>query len=176
MNGMIVKRAASMALIGVFFLVVSTARADNGAGAEVQTSGGYMMQDGVVTSARSGLYTVKTPTATYTLSDNAAIRHGHGVPNIGDEMTLFINEDNIVVDAYPKGDVAYHALVLGDLMSIDYEESVVSLSTIYGLESFTLKPESRTFANLSKGTVVALELNENGEVIEVDSIPKITKG
>src|SRR5207245_6286737 len=97
MNGMIVKRAASMALIGVFFLVVSTARADNGAGAEVQTSGGCMMQDGVVTSARSGLYTVKTTTVTYTLSNNEAIRHAHGVPTIGDEMTLFIDEDNLLV-------------------------------------------------------------------------------
>src|SRR5437879_12444742 len=118
MNGMIVKRAASMALIGVFFLVVSTARADNGAGAEVQTSGGYMMQDGVVTSARSGIYTVKTPRATYTLSNNEAIRHGQGVANIGAEMTLLINEANSVVDAYTKGDVAYHAVVLGALMSL----------------------------------------------------------
>ena len=42
---------------------------------------GHQKVEGVVTDMKSGLYTVKTTTgATLTLTEAAAVRHGHGVP------------------------------------------------------------------------------------------------
>ena len=65
---------------------------------------GHQKVEGVVIDMKSGLYTVKTPTgATLTLTEAAAVRHGHGVPKIGDEMTLWVNEGNMVIDAHMKG-------------------------------------------------------------------------
>jgi len=50
----------------------------------------------VVTEVKSGLYTVKTPTgATLTLTEAAAFRHSQGIPKVGDEMTLWVNEGNM---------------------------------------------------------------------------------
>ena len=45
---------------------------------------GHKKVEGVVSDIKSGLFTVKTPTgSTYTLTETASIRHGHGAPKIG---------------------------------------------------------------------------------------------
>jgi hypothetical protein len=52
---------------------------------------GHQKVEGVVTDIKSGLYTVKTQSGTYTLSENAAIRHGHGAPKVGDDLILWVS-------------------------------------------------------------------------------------
>ena len=65
---------------------------------------GHQQVEGVVTEVKPGLYTVKTSTgATLTLAESAALRQGRAVPKVGDEMTLWVNEGNMVMDARPKG-------------------------------------------------------------------------
>jgi hypothetical protein len=135
---------------------------------ETHIKAGHKKVEGVVSDLKSGLYTVKTPTGTYTLSENAAVRHGHGAPTVGDEMTLWVNESNIVIDAHPKGQAGKaHRLVSGKLTSMDNVKSEISLSTSTGSRSFKIKPETRTFVDLAEGTPVTVELNEAGEVIDI---------
>ena len=63
---------------------------------------GHKKVEGVVTELKSGLIIVKSSTgATLTLTENTADRLGKPVPKVGDEMTLWINEGNMVMAAHP---------------------------------------------------------------------------
>jgi hypothetical protein len=130
---------------------------------------GHKKVEGVVSEVKSGLYTVKTPTGTtYALTESAAVRHGHGVPKVGDEMILWVNEGNMVMNANLKGmsDKAPQ-FISGTLASIDYGQSQMTLSMPGGEKSFKLKPESRMFRDIASGTQVTIEVNEAGEVIDI---------
>src|SRR6478735_2347131 len=104
---------------------------------------GHKKVEGVVSEVKSGLYTVKTSTgSTYTLTESAAVRHGRGAPKVGDEMTLWVNEGNMVMNANVKGafDKAPR-FISGTLASIDNGHSQLTLSTSGGEKNFKLKPE-----------------------------------
>ena len=135
----------------------------------VHMKAGHKKVEGVVSDVKSGLYTVKTPTGTtYALTEAAAVRHGHGVPKVGDEMTLWVNEGNMVIDAHMKGQpVTPHRFISGTLASIDNAKSQVTLSTSEGEKNFKLKPESRMFRDIAAGTQVTIEVNESHEVIDL---------
>ena len=130
---------------------------------------GHKKVEGVVTEVKSGLYTVKTPTgATLTLTEAAAVRQGHDVPKVGDEMTLWVNEGNMVMDVHTKGQPGHaHRFISGTLASIDYAKSQMTLSTSGGEKNFKLKPESRMFKDIAAGAQVTIEVNETGEVIDL---------
>ena len=130
---------------------------------------GHKKVEGVVIDMKSGLYSVKTPTgATLTLTEAAAVRHGDGVPKVGGEMTLWVNEGNMVIDAHMKGQSEKaHRFISGTLASIDNAKSQMTLSTSGGENNFKLKPESRMFKNIAAGAQVTIEVNETGEVIDL---------
>jgi hypothetical protein len=130
---------------------------------------GHQQVEGVVIERKSGLYTVKTSTgATLTLTEAAAVRHGHGAPKVGDEMTLWVNEGNMVMDARPKGQHRNASqFISGTLESIDYGQSRMTLSTSGGDKGFKLRPESRMFRDIAAGSHVTIEVNESGEVIDL---------
>lgn len=130
---------------------------------------GHKKVGGVVSEIKSGLYTVQTSTgATYTLTETAAVRQGRDVPEVGDEMTLWVNEGNMVMDAHIKGKHGKaHRFISGTLASLDYGQSKMTLSTSEGEKNFKLKPESRMFTNIAAGSQVTIEVNEAGEVIDL---------
>jgi len=130
---------------------------------------GHKKVEGVVSEVKSGLYTVKTSTgATLTLTESAAVRQGRDVPKVGDEMTLWVNEGNMVMDARLKGQPGkVPRFISGTLMSIDNGKSQMTLSTSGGEQGFSLRPESRMFRDIAVGTQVTLEVNDTGEVIDI---------
>jgi hypothetical protein len=130
---------------------------------------GHQKVEGVVSEVKSGLYTVKTPTgATLTLTEAAAVRNGHSAPKVGDEMTLWVNEGNMVMDARPKGQPGKAPRFLtGTLASIDNGMSQMTLSMSGGEKGFKLRPESRMFRDISVGAEVTIEVNDKGEVIDI---------
>jgi len=130
---------------------------------------GHQKVEGVVTEVKSGLYTVKTSTgSTLTLTEAAAVRHGHSAPKVGDEMTLWVNEGNMVMDARPKGQSGKGPrFITGTLASIDNGKSQLTLATSGGEKSFHLRPESRMFRNIAVGAEVTIEVNDTGEVIDI---------
>jgi hypothetical protein len=130
---------------------------------------GHKKVEGVVTELKSGLITVKSSTgATLTLTENTAARLGKAVPKVGDEMTLWVNEGNMVMAAYPKGQPgkAPH-FITGTLTSIDNGKSKMTLSTSGGEKSYNLRPESRMFRDIAVGSEVTIEVNDTGEVIDI---------
>ena len=137
---------------------------------------GHKKVEGVVSQLKSGLYTVKTSTgSTYTLAESMAVRYGRDNPKVGDEMTLWVNEGNIVIDANIKG--APHMaprFTSGTLRSIDYGRSQMTLSTSEGEKTFKLQPESRMFKDFPTGAPVTIEVNEMGEVIDLHTPPSVS--
>lgn len=153
--------------MSAFLMMPLKASSDTSAQDEAHMKAGHQKVEGVVTDVKSGLYTVKTPTGTVTLSEKSSSRHGHGVPKVGDEMTLWLNESNMVIDAHPKGQAGKaHRFLSGKLTSLDNAKSEIKLSTSEGDKSFKIKPETRTFVDIAEGTPITIELNENGEVID----------
>ena len=130
---------------------------------------GHQEVEGVVIEMKSGLYTVKSPTgATLTLTEAAAVCHGHSAPKVGDEMTLWVNEGNMVMDARPKGQPGKAPrFITGTLASIDNGTSQMTLLTSRGERGFPLRPESRMFRDIVVGTEVTIEVNDRGEVIDI---------
>jgi hypothetical protein len=130
---------------------------------------GHQKIEGVVTEVKSGLYTVKSPTgATLTLTEAAAVRHGHSAPKVGDEMTLWVNEGNMVIDARPKGHPGEAPrFITGTLASINNGTAQMRLATSKGEKTYHLKPESRMFRDIAVGTEVTIEVNDTGEVIDI---------
>ena len=124
---------------------------------------------GVVTDVRSGLYTVRTPTGTtYTLAESVAVRYGREVPNVGDEMILWINKDNNIMDAKKKGasKMAPH-FISGNLVSINHGKAQVRFSISGEEKSFELRPESQKYTDMAVGTPVTIAVNEAGEVVDL---------
>jgi len=157
-------------LLAVVLFTPLAAQSDPADPAEVsRMKSGHQKVEGVVIEMRSGLYTVKTSTgATLTLTEAAAVRHGHRAPKIGDEMTLWVNEGNMVMDARPKGQPGKGPhFITGTLASIDNGKSKMTLSTSGGEKDFKLRPESRMFRDIPVGTQVTIEVNDTGEVIDI---------
>jgi hypothetical protein len=135
---------------------------------------GHKKVEGVVSQVKSGLYTVNTSTgATLTLTESAAVRYGRALPKVGDSMTLWVNEGNMVMDARPRGQPgkAPH-FISGTLSSIDNGRSRMTLSISGGERNFKLKPESRMFRAIAVGSQVTVEVNEAGEVIDLHKVKK----
>ncbi len=130
---------------------------------------GHKKVEGVVTEVKSGLIIVKSSTgATLTLTEAAAFRQGKAVPKVGDEMTLWVNEGNMVMAAHPKGQPGKAPrFIAGTLSSIDNGKSQMTLSTSGGEKAFPLRPENRMFRDIAVGSEVTIEVNEMGEVIDI---------
>lgn len=130
---------------------------------------GHQKIEGVVTELKSGLIIVKSSTgATLTLTEAAAFRQGKPVPKVGDEMTLWVNEGNMVIDVRPKGQPGQSPrFIAGTIASIDNGKSRMTLSTPGGEKSFNLRPESRMFRDIAVGTEITIELNDTGEVSDI---------
>jgi hypothetical protein len=130
---------------------------------------GHKKIEGVVSEVKSGLYTVKTSTgSTLTLAESAAVRYGRDLPKVGDKMTLWVNEGNMVMDVRPKGQPGKaHRFISGTPASIGYGQSRMMLSTSGGEKNFKLRPESRMFRDIAVGSQVTVEVNDTGEVIDL---------
>ena len=126
------------------------------------------MVEGVVTKMKSGLYTIRTATGTnYTLAESVEVRYGRDLPKVGDEMILWINDGNHIMDANKKGATLSPRFVSGNLVSIDYGRSQIVLSMNAGEETFTMRPESRMFRDMAVGTSVTIAVCKEGEVIDI---------
>ncbi|MEP6891335.1 MAG: hypothetical protein ABI955_11650 [Nitrospirota bacterium] len=57
--------------------------------------------------------------------------------------------------------------ITGNLVSIDYGKSEMTLGTSAGERDYRLRPESRMFRDFAVGAEVTIEMNETGEVIDI---------
>jgi len=170
MKGNYVSIASLLALSAVVAMSPLDAQAKPAHSEEIAPiRAGQTVVEGVVTQMKSGLYTVKAATGTtYTLAESGAVRYGRDAPKVGDEMILWINEGNDIMDARKKGvNNLSPRFMSGKLLSINYGRCQITLSMAGGEEKFELRPESLMFREFAVGTPVTIALNKEGEVIDV---------
>ena len=127
----------------------------------------HIKASGVVTKVTKTGITLKTPSASVTLNVNATERSGLTHVTVGDELTVWINEDNIVVDVHKKGHQQEHRFITGKLAYSDPATSQIKLWTPEGVQSFPIKREEARLQNIPEGTNVTAEIDEQGRLMDV---------
>jgi hypothetical protein len=127
----------------------------------------HIQASGVVTKVTKTGITLKTPAADVTLNVNATERSGLTHVKVGDELTVWINEDNIVVDVHTKGHQREHRLITGKLAYSDPAKSQMKLWTPEGVRSFPIKLEEARLQNIPEGTNVTVEIDEQGRLMDI---------
>jgi hypothetical protein len=133
-------------------------------GERPRTKPGHQMTvHGVVEKIQSGVIFAKTPFARYHLSVNTA---PSGI-QAGDEITLWVNEDNIVIDHHMKGHQQAHRLVSGKLIYVGRNKKQIKLWTPEGEKVFPLERLEVKAKPIKEGSMITIELNENGTVVDL---------
>ena len=131
-----------------------------------RTTPGYVIQvNGTVTKIHSGLVYVKTPNGQYTISSKTAPHDA----TVGDEVSLWINEENMVIDHHgkEKHKAGTHRLIFGKLIRTGPNKNQVKLSTPEGEKVFPLERMEVKTKPIADGSNIVVELNEEGTVIDV---------
>ena len=90
---------------------------------------------------------------------------------VGDEITVWVNENNIVIDAYPKGAPRpHHRWLRGMLTYTSADKNSITLWTPEGAKDFTVKRNRPKFSSFKAGTLITVQLNDKGEVIDVHRV------
>jgi hypothetical protein len=134
--------------------------------APVTTPGHHITMEGVVTEIQSGVVFVKTTAARYTISEKT-------VPadlKVGDELTLWVNQNNTIVDHHRKGHAAAHRWITGKLIYTGKTKSEIKLWTPEGEQVFPLERLEIKTKPIEEGATVTVELNEESAVIALRKV------
>jgi hypothetical protein len=105
------------------------------------------------------------------ISLKKAERMGLQDPKMGDEVTVIVDEGNVLLDIHRKGEQpAGHRLLTGKLSYVDPFWEVVELATRE--EKRTLSVDSSAASKLSilkEGVPVTIELDEDNMVVDIHS-------
>ena len=134
--------------------------------------GSHKKATGVVVQ-KAGALAVQTPDgATYQLNPNRELRHGQEPFKEGDEVTVLVDENNMVIDMHLKGQKATHQFVTGKLVYIGKMKKGIKLKTSEGDKEFPLERLEVKTGGIPEGTMVTVELNEAGTVIDLHRADK----
>jgi len=127
----------------------------------------HMKLTGVVVQKAGGLGVKTSNGSTYQTNENASRRHGHEPFKVGDEVSFTLDANNIVIDMHLKGEEGEHQFVTGKLVYMGRDKKVVKLLTAEGAKEFPLERLEVKAVSIAEGTMVTVELNEAGTVIDL---------
>jgi uncharacterized protein YuzE len=131
-----------------------------------RTKPGYVIEvNGTVTKIQSGVIYVKTPTGQYTISAKTAPADAA----VGDEVSLWVNEENMVIDHHgkEKHKKGFHRLIFGKLIYVGKTKDQIKLQTPEGERIFPLERMEVKTKPIAEGSQIVVELNEEGTVIDL---------
>ena len=159
-------RSVTMPLLFMALLAISTA-VQAASETERQLSQGHRTITGVVTE-KAGALVVTTPAgASHQLNPNLSQRHGHPPFKAGDEVIAELDENNYIVDMHLKGEEGTHRLITGTLIHVGKTKKEIRLRTPEGERVFPLAEQGLKTKDLPNGSLVTVELNEAGAVIDL---------
>lgn len=126
-------------------------------------AGFHIAAHGIVDKIQSGVVAVKTPAATYRLNEKS-------MPSglkVGDEISLWINPEGMVVDHHMKGHARAHRLVSGKLIYVGKTKKQIKLWTPEGEKVFPLERLEVKTKPIKEGSTITIELNEEGTVVNL---------
>lgn len=128
-------------------------------------SGYHLTLHGEVTKIQSGVVFVKTPVGQYTINAKTAPADAA----VGDEVTLWLNEENMVIDHHGKhkNQAGVHRLITGKLIYAGLTKKEIKLWTPEGEKVFPLDRMEVKTKPIAEGSMVVVELDENGTVIDL---------
>ena len=119
---------------------------------------------------KAGSLAVRVPNGTtYQLNENRALRHGHAMPKIGDEVTVVIDENNMVLEVHPQDTKGAHRFVTGEIVSMGILQHEIRLKTPEGEKTFPLENQEMT-SSIKDGALVRAEVNEAGSIIDLHPV------
>ena len=127
------------------------------------TSGFRIKLEGVVAEIRSGQVFVKTPGARYSLNAKTAPQD----VKVGDELTLWVSDNNVAVDHHAKGKAGVHRFITGKLTYASGDMKEIKLMMPEGERTFAVQHGESKLSRMKEGTPITVELNEAGNVIEI---------
>jgi hypothetical protein len=121
--------------------------------------------NGTVTKIQSGVIYVKTPNGQYTISAKTAPADAA----VGDEVSLWINEENMVIDHHgkDKNKKGNHRLISGKLIYAGKTKNEIKLQTPEGEKVFPLGRMEVKTKPIEEGSPIVVELNEEGTVVDL---------
>ena len=130
--------------------------------------GSHMMLEGMVSNIGPDMVTVNTPVGHVILSAKFFSSVGFPDVTVGQEVTMWLNENNTVIDVRKKGGPApVHRLVIGKLISASDDRTEMKLWTPEDEKTFSVLRGKSQFSTLHEGELIRLELNERGDVVDV---------
>jgi hypothetical protein len=132
---------------------------------EFPQSGGvsHMKVQGEIVDIQSKRIVVKTAVARYTLSRKAVPLNA----KVGDKVTLSVSHNHAVIDHHPQDADRRHRLITGTLLYADQARKQIKLWTPEGNAVYSLEEHEIKARELEEGTMVRVELNESGQVIDL---------
>lgn len=120
-----------------------------------------VMLHGTVRKIENGMIFIKTPVVEYEVP--ATVAPGDTAP--GDEMTLWVNENDVVLNYHRAGESSYRRFVTGTLRYSDKARTHVRLWTPEGAKTFPIA-QIRKAGDLREGRPITVELSEAGAVLD----------
>lgn len=129
-------------------------------------SGTHMKLSGVVSKIESGLVFVTTPTGRLTVSSKAI----RAVCKVGDKVTMWMNEGNVVIDVHKEGKPSPHRFITGSLTYVSDDKNEILLWTPEGEKPFPVERGKSKLSAVKDGTPITAELNEEGRIIDIHQV------
>ena len=146
-------------------------------GHEADLSGPRSHRDltAVITKIESGLMSLEIQGSPglklrpRSVSVNKAERMGLHQAKVGDEVSVTVDENNVLLDIHDKSGPAHgHRLLVGNLAYADPFWEVIEVFTSEGLESFAVDSAAGSkLSVLKEGTLVRIELDEANVLIDI---------
>jgi hypothetical protein len=131
----------------------------------------YHTVTGTIAKIQSGVIYVKTPGGEMRVNARFAARSGFSDAEVGQDVTMWVNENNIITDIYKtEGPIPVHRLMTGTLVNSSDLKNEITLGTPEGGKMFSVIRNRSKLSALGEGTLVTLELNQAGEVVDFHTI------
>jgi len=121
-----------------------------------------VMLHGMVRKIQDGMIFIKTPVVEYEVPTSIAPRD----TAVGDEMTLWVNENSVVLNYHRTGESSHRRFVTGTLRYTNKAHARIQLWTPEGEQTFSLVEMERA-GHLQEGRPVTVEISEAGAVLDL---------
>ena len=155
-----------VSLFVIFVLISTGTYAAGNEGVQFDKPGVHLEVRGVISKIASGILFVKTSWGTMTVAPDSDLK---GI-KVGEEVNVWVNENNTVIDVHRKGNAGLHRLLTGKLTWASADKKEIKIWTPEGEKTYPVS-ESSLLANLKEGTLITVELDE-GRVIDVHKSKK----
>lgn len=126
----------------------------------------HLKVQGVVDRIQGNVVFAKTPWGRWILGTTKTLKN----LAVGDEVILYVNENNTLIDVHRKGAPGpHHRWLTGELVYATPEKKALKLWTESGMKTFPISTTALPKINsIPEGSKISVEVNEQGQVVDVD--------